>query len=87
MSKEITFSFTLNKQYVKHLPEKSSYNHNYYKLEFSYYGDFLPGGICNILFEENDDVSDATYYTLGYFENDKFISCFTWLEETYKDLP
>lgn len=82
----ITFSFELDKRYIKHLKEKSYYNHNYYKLDLQYYGDYIIHAKCDILYEENDDISDSTYYSLGYFdENDKFVACWTWLEDCYKN--
>jgi hypothetical protein len=83
---DVTFSFTLDKRYIKHLKEKSYYNHNYYLVDLQYYGDYIIHKACNILYEECDDISDCAYYTLGYFDdNDKFVACWTWLEDHYKN--
>ena len=84
---EITFSFTLNKRYIKHLKDMSYYNHNYYELDLSYYGDYIVTEKCNILYEECDDCGTYAYYSLGYLdENKKFQAMWTWLEDTYKKL-
>jgi hypothetical protein len=80
-----TFSFELDKKAIKHLKDKSVYNHNYYELNFSSYGDYILAEKCNILFEHCDDDCGA-YYSLGYFEGDKFQPMFTWFEDELKDL-
>jgi hypothetical protein len=80
-----TFSFELDKKAIKHLKDKSVYNHNYYELNFSSYGDYILTEKCNILFEHCDDDYGA-YYSLGYFEGDKFQPMFTWFEDEPKDL-
>lgn len=83
----INFSFELNKKYMKHLKDKSSYNHNYYELDLSHYGDYIIPQKCNILYEEVEDDCYPTYYSLGYFdEYDKFQPMWTWLENEYKFL-
>ena len=80
-----TFSFELDKKAIKHLKDKSVYNHNYYELDLSVYGDYIISEKCSILFEHCDDDYGA-YYSLGYFEGDKFQAMFTWFEEEPKDL-
>ena len=40
---------------------------------------------CNILYEECEDDGGGCYYSLGYFEGDEFIPCFTWFDND-KDL-
>ena len=75
------FKFELDKKYIKHIPEISSYNHNYYELKLSGYGDFIIPAKCNILYEESEDDCYYSYYSLGYIENNKFVPCFTWLDE------
>jgi hypothetical protein len=80
-----TFSFELDKKAIKHLKDKSVYNHNYYELNFSSYGDYILAEKCNILFEHCDDDYGA-YYSLGYFESDEFQPMFTWFEDEPKDL-
>jgi len=81
----ITFSFELDKRYIKHLKDQSVYNYNYYELDFNY-GDYIIERKCNILLEEAEDDSWGAYYTLGYFdENDKFQAMFTWYEDTAMD--
>lgn len=83
----VTFSFELDKRYIKRIKEKSYYNHNYYQLDLQYYGDYIIYQRCNILYEECDDVSDSAYYSLGYFDdNGEFQSMWAWLEEDNKML-
>lgn len=83
----ITFSFELNTAHIKHLTEKSHYNHNYYELDLQYYGDYILREKCNILYEECDDISDDAYYSLGYFDDDgKFQAMWTWLDGVKYDL-
>lgn len=77
----IKFKFELKAQHIEHIPHFSYYNHNYYKLDLSKYGDFIIPAKCNILYEEAEDDCDYCYYSLGYFEDNKFIACFTWLDE------
>lgn len=77
----IEFKFELKAQYIEHIKDISYYNHNYYKLNLSKYGDFIIPAKCNILYEESEDDCDYSYYSLGYFdENNKFVACFTWLD-------
>ena len=77
----IEFKFELKAQYIEHIKNVSYYNHNYYRLDLSKYGDFIIPAKCNILYEECEDDSDYVYYSLGYLdENDKFVACFTWLD-------
>lgn len=83
----VTFSFELDKRHIKHIKEKSSYNHNYYELDLQYYGDYIIHQRCNILYEECDDISYSAYYTLGYFDdNGEFQAMWTWLEGDAKML-
>lgn len=82
-----TFSFELDKKAIKHLPEKSHYNHNYYKLDLSVYGDYITPEMCDILYEEFEEFSETYTYTLGYFHPlGDFIRCFTWTENESKNL-
>lgn len=78
---EIKFQFILDKRHMEHLKDISCYNHNYYKLDFQYYGDYIIGGKCNILYQECQDDVYGYYCTLGYFENGEFVGCFTWFNE------
>ena len=75
-----TFSFELDKKAMTHLKDKSYYNHNYYKLDLSVYGDYITPAMCDILYEEFDEFSETYTYTLGYFEGVDFVRCFTWTE-------
>lgn len=78
----IDFSFTLDKRYIKHLKDKSSYNHNYYELDLYNYGDYIIPRKCNVLYQECEDDCGEAYYSLGYFnENDKFEAMFTWADD------
>lgn len=80
--RRVTFKFELDKKAMTHLKAKSSYNHNYYELDLNAYGDYIMPEKCNILYEEcSDDDNFAAYYSLGYFEGDKFHAMFTWLDE------
>lgn len=77
----VTFSFTLDTKYIKHLKEESSYNHNYYELEVSPYGDYILPEQCNILYQECEDDNFEAYYSLGYFDaSGKFKAMWTWLD-------
>ena len=77
----IEFKFELNPRYMKHMKEVSRYNHNYYKLDLSHYGDLIMPRKCDVLYQECEDDDDYCYYSLGYFEGDKFVECFTWLDK------
>jgi hypothetical protein len=75
-----TFSFELDKTAMKHLKEKSYYNHNYYELDLNVYGDYITPAMCDILYEEFEEFSETYTYSLGYFEGPDFVRCFTWTE-------
>ena len=77
----IEFKFELDPKYMAHLKDKSYYNNNYYKLNLSRYGDFIIPAKCDILYQKCEDDDFGCYYSLGYFEGDKFIACFTWLDK------
>ena len=81
-----TFSFELDKRAMRHLPERSYYNHNYYELNLNVYGDYIIPEKCNILFQECSDDVNGAYYSLGYFEGDKFEPMFTWYQDDNKYL-
>lgn len=81
------FHFELDTRYMKHLPEYSSYNHNYYELNLAPYGDYLIAEKCNILYVEDEDDCFESYYSLGYFnEQGEFQPMWTWLDEYKMDL-
>lgn len=75
----IEFKFELNPNYMTHLKDKSYYNNNYYELDLSRYGDLILPAKCDILYQKCEDDDFCCYYSLGYFEGDKFVACFTWL--------
>lgn len=75
------FKIELDKKAMTHLKDISSYNHNYYELDLSVYGDYIIAEKCNVLYEECSDDDFDAYYSLGYFENGKFQPMFTWLDE------
>lgn len=80
--KSVSFSFELNTKYIQHIKDKSRYNHNYYALALEPYGDFIVDMKCDILLEECSDDTDATYYTLGFFdESGEFVGVWKWLED------
>lgn len=87
MNTPIEFSFTLDKRFIKHLREKSYYNHNYYELWLAPYGDYIVSEKCNVLYEECHDDMTGAYYSLGYFDDTgNFKACWTWFEEKDKNL-
>ena len=77
----IEFKIELETCYMKHLKDKSHYNRNYYELDLRKYGDYIIPEKCNILYEEAEDDEYYAYYSLGYFEDGKFVACFTWLDD------
>lgn len=77
----IEFKFELDERYMKHLKYKSRYNCNYYKLNLSNYGDIIIPAKCNILYQKCEDDDFYCYYSLGYFEDGRFVACFTWLDK------
>lgn len=81
------FHFELDTRYMKHLPEVSSYNHNYYELNLTPYGDYIIAEKCNILYVKDEDDCFESYYSLGYFnEQGEFQPMWTWLDEYKMDL-
>lgn len=77
----INCQFELNERYIKRLANVSYYNHNYYELDLSKCGDFVIPKKCNILYVESDEFYNVDTYSLGYFENNKFVACFAWINE------
>lgn len=78
----IEFKFEFEEHYIKHIKDKSYYNHNYYKLDLNKYGDYIIPEKCNVLYQECEDDDYCAYYSLGYFdESGKFVACFTWLDD------
>ena len=78
---DIELSFTLDSRYITHIKDKSSYNHNYYKLDLSHYGDYIIYEKCDVLYQECEDDCFEAYYSLGYLdENDKFQAMWTWID-------
>lgn len=74
------FSFEIEKKDMIHIADKSHYNHNYYKLNLSQYGDYFGCCKCDILYEECCEFSETYTYSLGFFEDGKFMSMFSWTE-------
>ena len=56
-----TFSFELDTKYMKHLKDKSHYNHNYYELDLNNYGDYIIPEMCDILYVSKDAVRIFTF--------------------------
>ena len=79
-------SFEINKVDLTHLEEKSRYNHNYYHIDTSAYGDYIIPAKCDTIYEECDDYTNGAYYSLGWFEGDKFVAAWTWYEDEMLDL-
>lgn len=80
MERYVTFSFSIDTNYLTHLKARSFYNHNYFEIDLTHQGDYVIPEKCNILFEQCSDDDSGVYYSLGYFEGEKFKSMFTWYE-------
>lgn len=61
---------------LKHLKEKSCYNHNFYEIITQSYGSMLFGN--NILEEECHEDEDYCTFSLGHFEGERFIPVLRW---------
>ena len=83
---KIKCSFEINKDAITYIPEKSYYNHCYYHIDVARHGDLILPEKCNILYEECEDDTYATYYSLGWFEGEEFVAAWTWLEDHYFDI-
>lgn len=83
---KIKCSFEINKDAITYIPEKSYYNHCYYHIDVARHGDLILPEKCDILYEECEDDTYATYYSLGWFEGDKFVAAWTWLEDHYFEI-
>ena len=81
---EVTMSFDLDKRTLTHLTDKSSYNHNYYHIDIHRYGDYILSEKCDTLYEECTDDDYGAYYSLGWFEGNKFVAAWTWYESEMK---
>lgn len=84
-----TFSFELDTKDMKHIDEVSTYNHNYYWLDLTSYGDYFYAAQCDVLYEECDEFSETYTYSLGFFNSStplrgEFVRCFTWTEMSCK---
>lgn len=79
-------SFELDKRTLTHLKDVSSYNHNYYRIDLSSYGDYIEPEKCDIIYEECTDYGAGAYYSLGWFEGSKFVAAWTWYENECLDL-
>ncbi len=83
---KIKCSFEINKDAITYIPEKSYYNHCYYHIDVARHGDLILPEKCNILYEECEDDTYATYYSLGWFEGEEFVAAWTWLEDHYFEI-
>lgn len=83
---KIKCSFEIRKDAITFIPEKSSYNRCYYKIDVGRHGDLILPEKCDILYEEAEDDTYATYYSLGWFEGDEFVAAWTWLEDHYFEI-
>ena len=81
---EVTMSFELDKRALTHLTDKSSYNHNYYHIDVARHGDYSLSEKCDTLYEECTDDDYGAYYSLGWFEGDRFVAAWTWYENAMK---
>lgn len=81
---EVTMSFELDKRALTHLKDKSYYNHNYYHIDVARHGDYILSEKCDTLYEECTDDDYGAYYSLGWFEGDKFVAAWTWYENAMK---
>lgn len=62
---------------TEHLADKSFYNHNYYKIYPQGYDCYFSNGF-DILFELCHEDEGCFDYTLGRFEEDRFIGALSW---------
>ena len=79
MQQTIKFNISLPLDYgasLKHIKDKSFYNHNFYQLK--QYGDWVDFGEDNnnILLQECFEDENAYSYSFGHFENNRFIRAF-----------
>ena len=81
-----SMSFELDKKTLTHLKERSSYNSNYYQINLSSYGDYILHEKCNVIYEKCVDDEFGCYYSLGWFEGDKFVAAWTWYNDECMDL-
>lgn len=82
--RRVTMSFEIDKRTLTHLKDISSYNHNYYHIELGSYGDYILSEKCDTLYEECTDDDYGAYYSLGWFEGDRFVAAWTWYENEMK---
>jgi hypothetical protein len=83
---KIKCSFEINKDAIIYIPEKSHYNHCYYHIDVARHGDLILPEKCDTLYEEAEDDTYATYYSLGWFEGEEFVAAWTWLEDHYFEI-
>lgn len=64
---------------LQHIKNKSCYNHNYYLLPT--YGDWIWYGDHNnnVLYQVCHEDENCYTYSLGRFENNKFVKVLSWL--------
>ena len=85
--RRVNMSFEIDKRTLTHLKDKSCYNHNYFRIDLSQYGDYILSEKCNIIYEECSDADDyGAYYSVGWFEGGRFVAAWTWYEREMKHL-
>jgi hypothetical protein len=83
----MTFKIEIDAKALTYLKEKSTYNRNFWRINILKMGDYLGQCEFNILREEFDEFTETAYFSIGKFENDKFMPMFTWLEENPPLMP
>lgn len=83
----LEFTFEIDKRALTYLKDKSTYDRNYWKVNWSQMGDAF--GYCagDILFMRYDEFSETADFSIGYLEGDNFVPLFTWLEENPPFMP
>ena len=82
----VNMTFEIDKRTLTLLKEMSSYNHNYFRIDLSRYGDYILAEKCDVIYEECSDDGYGAYYSLGWLEGTKFIAAWTWYETECLDL-
>ena len=69
---------------IKHLKEKSCYNHNYYEIEpYGWCWFFNGNNVIEVVCHEEENYDT---FTLGHFNNEEFVGVLQWDGEYGEDL-
>jgi hypothetical protein len=84
--RRVYLSFEIDKKTLTHLKDRSSYNHNYFQIDLSSYGDYILSEKCDVIYEHCTDDEFGAYYSLGWFDGDEFVAAWTWYNEECMNL-